>query len=82
MIGKSAGVRVMLLNAKVGFVVEQAVEHVGGVADRGVDDLGMERGVLVGDVRVEGRARIVSIPGVDFPPGFADTAGPEPLAVR
>jgi hypothetical protein len=33
----------MLLDAKVGLVVEQAVEHVGGVADRGVDDLGMER---------------------------------------
>ena len=81
-VGESAGVRVMLLDAKVGLVVEQAVEHVRGVADRGVDDLGMERGVLVGDVRVEGRAGIVPVPGVHFPPGLADAAGPEPLAVR
>ena len=71
----------MLLDAKVGLVVEQAVEHVRGVTDRGVDDLGMERGVLVGDVRVEGRAGIVPVPGVHFPLGLADAAGPEPLAV-
>jgi hypothetical protein len=38
-VGQSAGVRVMLLDAKVGLVVEQAVEHVRGVTDRGVDDL-------------------------------------------
>ncbi len=82
MIGEPAGVRVMLLDAKVGLVVEQAVEHVGGVADRGVDDLGMERGILVGDVRVEGRARVVPVPGVHLAPGLADAAGPEPLAVR
>ena len=32
-VGESAGVRVVLLDAKVGLVVEQAVEHVRGVTD-------------------------------------------------
>ncbi len=47
MVGKSGGVGVMLLDAEVGLVVEQTVEYVRGVTDRGVDDLGMERGILV-----------------------------------
>ena len=61
MVGESGRVGVMLLDAQVGLVVEQAVEHVGGVAHRGVDDLGMERRVLVGDVRVEGHAGLVAV---------------------
>ena len=52
-VGEAGRVGVVLLDAQVGLVVEQAVEHVGGVADRRVDDLGVERRVLVGDVRVE-----------------------------
>jgi hypothetical protein len=82
MVGEAGGVGVMLLDAEVGLVVEQTIEHVRGVTDRGVDDLGMERGILVGDMRVEGRARIVSVPGVHLAPGFTDAAGSEPLAVR
>ena len=81
-VGEPGGVGVMLLDAEVGFVVEQAVEHVRGVTDRGVDDLGVERGILIGYVRVEGHAGIVPVPGVYLAPGFPDAAGSEPLAVR
>ena len=55
-VGEAGRVGVVLLDPQVGLVVEQPVEHVGGVAHRDVDDLGVERRVLVGDVGVE-RAR-------------------------
>ncbi len=46
-------VGVVLLDPQVGFVIQQAVEHVGRVAHADVHDLGVERRVLVGDMGVE-----------------------------
>ena len=46
-IGEARRVGVVLLDAQVGFVVQQAVEHVGRVAHPDVHDLGVERRVLV-----------------------------------
>jgi hypothetical protein len=52
-IGEARRVGVVLLDAQVGFVVQQAVEHVGRVAHADIHHLGVERRVLVGDVGVE-----------------------------
>jgi hypothetical protein len=82
MVGEAGRVRVMLLDPQVGLVVEQAVQDVRGIADRGVDHLGVERGILVGDVRVEGHARLGAVSGVDLPGRLPRAAGAEPLAVR
>jgi hypothetical protein len=53
MIGEAAGIGVVLFDPQVGLMVEQPVKDVGGVANRGVDDLGMEGRVLIGDMRIE-----------------------------
>lgn len=63
-------------------MVEQPVEDVGGVADGGADDFGMERGVLVRDVGVELSAGFLTVFEVDLSGEQAAAAGFEVLAVR
>ena len=55
-IGGAGSVGVVLLDSQVGLVVKQPVENVRRIPNGGIDDLGMERGVLIGDVSVEGDA--------------------------
>jgi hypothetical protein len=80
-IGEPGGVGVVLFDPQLGLVVEQAVEHVGCVADGRADDLGVKRGVLIGDVCVEKDAGIITVLGVAVSAGFAMTAGAKALAV-
>ena len=80
-IGEAGGVGEMLFDAQLGFVIEQAVENMGGVANGRVDDLGVEGRVLIGDVRVEEHAGIVAVLGVAVSGGLIVTAGAEPLRV-
>ena len=65
MVGEAEGVRVVPLDPHITFVIEQSVEYERGIADRLVDDLGVKRRVLVGDVRVEGDSRIGAIAQID-----------------
>ena len=51
--GVAVGVDVVLLNVEVGLMVEQSVEHVGGVPRRALDGNTVEGGVVVGHERVE-----------------------------
>lgn len=44
---------VMFLDAKVGFMIEKAVEHIVRVAHADIDDLRMERRVLIGNMRMK-----------------------------
>ena len=64
-IGESGGVGVMLFDAEIGFVIQQPIEYVGGVPHCGADEFAVEGGVLVRDVRVERRARLIAITGID-----------------
>ena len=64
-IGESGGVGVMLFDAEVGFVIQQAVEHMGRVPHGCAYELGVEWGVLVRDVSIERRARLVAVAGID-----------------
>lgn len=52
MIGKACRVCVVLLDAQVRLVVQQAIEHIGRVAQADVDHLGAEGRVLVGDMGI------------------------------
>ena len=61
LVGEAGRVGVVLLDAQVRLVVEQAVQHVGRVAHGGIDDLGMERRVLVGEVGVKRYARLLAV---------------------
>ena len=82
MIGEPGGVGVMLFDPQIGFVIQQAVEHMGGIPHGGADELAVKGGVLVRDVRVECRARLVAVAGIDGPDSFAATSGFESLAIR
>ena len=53
MIGEAGCVCVMLFDPQVGFMVEQAVQDVGRVANSGIDDLRMKRRILVREMRIE-----------------------------
>lgn len=61
MVGEAGRVGVVFLDPQVGLVIQQAVQDVGGVAHRGVDDLDVERRVLVVDVGVELHARFLTV---------------------
>ena len=64
-IGESGGVGVMLFDVEIGFVIQQAVEHVCGVPHGGANELDVEWGVLVRDVSVERRTRLVAVAGIN-----------------
>ena len=81
MVGEAGRVGVVLLDAQVRLVVEQAVQHVGRIAHGGIDDLGMERRVLVGEVG-ELHARFLAVLPVHLAGELAPTTGLEVLAVR
>ncbi len=81
-IGEACRIGVVLLDAQIGFVVQQAVEHVGRVAHADVHDLGVERRVLVGDVGVERPPRAAAVFRVDVARALGLAAGTEVLAIR
>ena len=82
MIGEARRVGVVLLDAQVGLVVQQAVEHVGRVAHADVHDLGVERRVLVGDMGVERPPWAAAVFRIDVAGALGLAAGAEVLAVR
>ena len=82
MIGEAGRVGVVLLDPQVGFVIQQAVEHVGRVAHADVHDLGVERRVLVGDMGVERPPWAAAVFRIDVAGALGLAAGAEVLAVR
>ena len=64
-IGESAGVGVVLFDAEIGFMIKQPIKDMGRVPHRGADEFAVEWGVLVRDVSVEGRARLIAVAGID-----------------
>ena len=76
-IGEACRVGVVLLDAQIGFVVQQTVEHVGRVAHADVHDLGMKRRVLVGDVGIERPPWAAAVLRVDVPRALGLAAGSE-----
>lgn len=60
-IGEAGRVGVVLLDPQVGLVVQQAVEHIGGIADADIHHAGAERRVLVGDMGIEQPSRLATV---------------------
>gem|GEM_PF-4351258 len=81
-IGEARRVGVVFLDAQVGFVVKQAVEHIGRVAHADIDDLGVERRVLVRDVGVERPSWAAAVFRVDVAGALGLAASAEVLAIR
>jgi hypothetical protein len=71
----------VFFDAQLGFVIEQAVEHIGGIAYADIDDLCVERGVLVRNMRVELHTGIAPIFRIDVAASLGAASGLEPLAV-
>jgi hypothetical protein len=54
MVGEAGRVGVVFFDPQIGLMVEQPIEHMRRISNCGVDYLGVEGSVLVGDVGVEG----------------------------
>ena len=63
-------------------MIEQPVQHIRGVTHTDVDDFGVERGVLIGDVGVEQPAWLRAVLGIDVTRTLAFAANTKTLAVR
>ena len=81
-IRKAGGIGIVLLDPQLGFVIEETIEHMRRIANGGVDDLGMKGRVLIGDVRVEGDAGIISIFRVHLASRFAAATRAVTLTIR
>ena len=80
-IGEAGRVGVVLLDPQVGLVVQQAVEHIGGIADATFTTRGAERRVLVGDMGIEQPSRLATVLRVDVPGALAPATRAEALAI-
>ncbi len=80
MIGEARRVGVVFLDTQVRLVVQQAIEHIGRVAQADVDHLGAEGRVLVGDMGIERPPRATSILRIDMPGALCLAAGSEVCA--
>lgn len=72
----------MRVDPQPGAMVKQAVEYIGCLVCCGRDDSDMIGAVLIGDVRVKGKARIDAVFGVEVPGAAAALTRAEELAVR
>ena len=81
MIREARRIGVVLLDAKIGLMVQKAVEHIGCIAHADVDDLRMERRVLIGNVRVEQDTGFAAILRINVAGSFGLAPGFEPLPV-
>lgn len=81
-IGEACRVGVAFLDAQVGLVVQQAVEHIGRVAHADIDHLGVKWCVLVGDVGVKSPSWATAVFRVDVPGTLGLVPGSEVLPVR
>ena len=81
MLDRAGGIGVVLFNAQLGFVIQQAVENVGRVTHVGVDDLGIERRVLIGQMGVEQDAGLAAVLGVAVAGGFSVATRSKSLTV-
>lgn len=80
-IRKTRRIGIVFLDAKIGFMVQEAIKHIGRIPDADIDDLRMKRRVLIGHVRVEENAGVAAIFRIDVAAAFGMSAGLEPLPV-
>jgi hypothetical protein len=77
MIRKTRRVGVMLFDPKIGFMVQQSIEHVCRVANGGIYYQSVKRRVLVGHMGVKEDSRIAATVGVDLTRSFTTAHPPE-----
>ena len=80
-IGEARGIRVVLLDPQIRFMVQQPVEDIGGVSYTNVDDLGAEGRVLIRNVGIEEFAGFGPVLGIDVTGALGFASGFEPLPV-
>lgn len=80
-ISESGRVGIMLFEAGIGFMVTQPVKDRGSISHDRADEFAVEWSVLIRDVRVERRAGLITITGIDRTNAFSAAAGIESLPV-
>ena len=82
MVGIAAAIGVVPSRRDLALMIEQRVEHVQRLARRRRDQLGVERRVAIGEVRVDLEAGSLAVVGVQPRGVTAEAGGLEELAVR
>lgn len=82
MVGRAAGVGVVLRDVEIAAMVQQAVENVRRFMRRGRDDLHVIGPVLIGDMGVEAEPRIDAITGIDIAARSGSFPATEELSIR
>ena len=78
---RTRGIGRVFFDPQIGPILKQTVEDVGRVANYGVDDFGMGRHVLLGDMRLEVDSWPIAILRIQLAGCFAAAAGAKALAV-
>ena len=81
MVGEPGGVGVVFLDPQLRFVIQQSVEDIRRVSDRRVDHLNVVAAMLIRQMRVKQRARLITVARINVTGRLAPAAGAEPLPV-
>src|SRR3546814_8842605 len=79
MVGRPAGVGVMLYDPEIGAMAGEAIKDIGRLVRRRRDHVDVVGRALIGIVRVEAEAMIDAVAGVDVAAGCASLRAPEKL---
>ena len=80
-LGRDAGIGIVLSDDEGAFMVEEAIQNVRCLARVSRNDLGVERRKPVGDVGVELCTRLRPVVGIVIGASLAVAAGPEELPI-
>jgi hypothetical protein len=72
--GYHSGVALGPFDLQFRFVIEQTIKYIRGIPHCRIDELGIERGVLVRDMGIGGHPRIIAVARVDLSIGVAVAA--------
>src|SRR3546814_2615877 len=81
MVGRPAGVGVMLYDPEIGAMAGEAIKDIGRLVRRRRDHVDVVGRALIGIVRVEAEAMIDAVAGVDVAAGCASLRAPEKLSI-
>lgn len=82
MIGEAGRVSIVRLDAQVGFVVQQTVQHMGCVTYRSVNDFGGEGRILIGDMGIKLHAWFLAVFQINLTPELPAATRFEVLSIR
>ena len=81
MVSESGRVGVVLFNPQIGFMIEQPIQNMRCIPHRGIDDFGVEGGILIGHVGIKRHAGIIAVFEIHLSGGCATSSGAIALSI-